>query len=64
MSADFRFHLIAQAFVNVLDVAKAHISALTNPVAAGKRYLLVAGPLTYDDIVSKVSKLYPEQAGR
>lgn len=47
-----------------MDVAKAHISALIAPEAAGKRYLLVGGPMSFKDIVAYAQKAVPNQASR
>jgi nucleoside-diphosphate-sugar epimerase len=54
----------SQVFVNVHDVALAHVSALTSSVAANKRYLLVAGALGYSDIVKIACKVNPDQPHR
>lgn len=55
---------LPQVFVNVHDVAVAHVAALTSSIAANKRYLLVGGPLGYPDIVEIAGKINPDQAHR
>jgi dihydroflavonol-4-reductase len=37
--------------VDVRDVANAHIAAMTNPIAAGKRYCCVAGVLWWQELI-------------
>lgn len=37
-------------WVDVRDVAKAHVNILINPEAAGKRWLVSAGMFTYSDV--------------
>ncbi|ORY88047.1 hypothetical protein BCR35DRAFT_263736 [Leucosporidium creatinivorum] len=51
-------------FVNVLDVARSHIAAFTTPAAAGKRYALVAGAFTNEQLGRLAGEAVPEQAHR
>ena len=37
--------------VDVRDVASAHVAAMTNPIAAGKRYCCVAGVLWWQELI-------------
>jgi uncharacterized protein YbjT (DUF2867 family) len=39
-------------WVDVRDVAKAHVNALVKPKAAGKRWIVSAGLATYSDVTS------------
>ncbi|KAI5481328.1 3-beta hydroxysteroid dehydrogenase/isomerase [Pseudohyphozyma bogoriensis] len=55
---------VTSHYVNVRDVAKAHVGAVTNPVAAGKRYLLVAGRYSPEEAARIAAKAVPEQAHR
>ncbi|CUM68096.1 uncharacterized protein PRCAT00005813001 [Priceomyces carsonii] len=48
------------AFIDVRDVAKAHISAFTNEKAFGKRLLLYNGPCNVQDIVSYIKEDFPQ----
>lgn len=41
------------AWVDVRDVAKAHVNALINPEAAGKRWMVSAHLVTYSDVSQK-----------
>ncbi|KAJ5633380.1 cinnamoyl-CoA reductase [Penicillium lividum] len=43
--------LISCVFVDVRDVAKAHLLAFESPKAAGQRYLVVNGPFNYQQVV-------------
>jgi nucleoside-diphosphate-sugar epimerase len=52
------------SFVDVRDVAKAHIGALKNPDAAGRRYLLVGGRFSYEEAAKAIAKAVPEAASR
>jgi len=47
-------------FVDVRDVANAHVNAISSKVAAGKRYLAVAGCVPMVDVVDLLSRLAPE----
>lgn len=51
---------MASSFVDVQDVAKAHIGALTTPEAQGKRYLLVGGQFNYEEAAKAIVKAVPE----
>lgn len=53
-----------QVFISVQDLATAHLNALTSPAAAGHRYILSGGRLSYDDIVDLARKAVPEMAHR
>ncbi|OGM48275.1 NAD dependent epimerase/dehydratase [Aspergillus bombycis] len=46
-------------FVDVRDVARSHVDALTNPAAAGRRVLLVAELLTPQLVVNIIRKHFP-----
>lgn len=47
-------------FVDVRDVANAHVNALTTPEASGKRYLTVGGCGPTSDLVEVLERLAPE----
>jgi len=49
------------AFVDVRDVAEAHVLAYENPQAAGQRYFTVSGGYTYQQICDIVRKHFPEK---
>lgn len=51
------------SFVDVRDLADAHVKVLTNPEAANKRLLINAKPMTYTMLVHALAKV-PELAGR
>ena len=51
-------------WVDVRDVALAHVRALENPYAGGKRFILVAGQYSNRQIVQIVRNNFPELAGR
>jgi hypothetical protein len=48
-------------WVDVRDVAKAHVNALVTPEAAGKRWIVSAGLVTYSDVRSFYSVVYSTQ---
>ncbi|KAJ3347630.1 hypothetical protein HDU83_001942 [Entophlyctis luteolus] len=52
-------HSVALGFVDVRDVARAHVLAVTNPSASGKRFLLSAGPFRHQNIVAVLRKRFP-----
>lgn len=54
----------SQLFVDVVDVARSHVAAFTTPAAAGKRYALVAGAFTNEELGRLASEAVPEQAHR
>ena len=45
-------------FVEVRDVAKAHVLALTSPTAAGKRLFVISGSAWYTDLEAMLEKKY------
>ncbi|GKZ25760.1 putative PKS/NRPS-like protein biosynthetic cluster [Aspergillus brasiliensis] len=47
-------------FVDVRDVARAHVEALVNPAAGGQRILLASGLLTPQLVVNSIRKHFPE----
>ncbi|KAF4962164.1 hypothetical protein FSARC_9738 [Fusarium sarcochroum] len=47
-------------FVDVRDVARAHVDALTNPSASGKRILMISGLITPQLVVNTVRKAFPQ----
>ncbi|KAI9728072.1 MAG: hypothetical protein M1834_007788 [Cirrosporium novae-zelandiae] len=51
-------------FVDVRDVARAHVLALTNPAAANKRILLISGEITPQLVVNIIRKNFPELRNR
>ncbi|ORY77578.1 hypothetical protein BCR35DRAFT_353106 [Leucosporidium creatinivorum] len=55
---------LSSSFVDVGDVAKAHIGALKNPQAAGRRYLLVGGRFNYPEAAKAIAKAVPEAKSR
>ncbi|KAK6823180.1 hypothetical protein RU639_006032 [Aspergillus parasiticus] len=46
-------------FVDVRDVARSHVDALTNPAAGGKRILLISGLITPQLVVNIIRKHFP-----
>ncbi|KAK3377483.1 hypothetical protein B0H63DRAFT_477279 [Podospora didyma] len=51
------------SFVDVRDLADAHVKALTTPAAANKRLLINGKPMSYTALVHALAKV-PELAGR
>ncbi|TGJ88146.1 hypothetical protein E0Z10_g672 [Xylaria hypoxylon] len=51
-------------FVDVRDVAKAHVEAMERPEAGGNRYLVAAGRFTNKDFVPIVRKNFPQLADK
>ncbi|KAI5478174.1 ketoreductase [Pseudohyphozyma bogoriensis] len=52
-------------YVNVIDIAKAHVGAIVhNKVASGKRYLLIAGRHSRPEAARLAAKAVPEMAHR
>jgi len=47
---DLQFH-----YINVWDVARAHLLAMTNPNAVGKRFVLCSGEIGFREIAQLVS---------
>ncbi|KAL5585591.1 hypothetical protein FOVSG1_014980 [Fusarium oxysporum f. sp. vasinfectum] len=47
-------------FVDVRDVARAHVDSLTNPAVSGKRILMVAGLITPQLVANTVRKAFPQ----
>ncbi|CAG9983179.1 unnamed protein product [Clonostachys byssicola] len=50
-----------QHYINVQDDAKLHVIALTHPAVQRERIFAVAGPVSLNDIISILRKLYPER---
>ncbi|KAJ3046283.1 methylglyoxal reductase (NADPH-dependent) gre2 [Rhizophlyctis rosea] len=50
-----------QAFVDVRDVAKAHVEALIRPEAGGERFLLSAANFSWQEVANTLRELYPER---
>ncbi|PIG85055.1 NAD dependent epimerase/dehydratase [Aspergillus arachidicola] len=46
-------------FVDVRDVARSHVDALTNPAAGGRRILLISGLITPQLVVNIIRKHFP-----
>ncbi|KZP03952.1 aldehyde reductase II [Athelia psychrophila] len=46
-------------WVDVRDVARAHVNALVTPAAAGKRWIVSAGMASYEDIADVVRRRFP-----
>ncbi|KAI2615412.1 ketoreductase [Hypoxylon sp. NC1633] len=51
-------------FIDVRDVARAHLRAMTVPAAGGNRFYIVGGYFSNKRIADVVRKLYPELAAR
>jgi nucleoside-diphosphate-sugar epimerase len=51
------------SFVDVRDLAEAHVKALTNPAVANRRMLIDGKKMTYTDLVHSLAKV-PELKGR
>ncbi|KAJ3039262.1 methylglyoxal reductase (NADPH-dependent) gre2 [Rhizophlyctis rosea] len=51
----------AQAFIDVRDVAKAHVEALIRPEAGGQRFLVSAGNFSWQEAANVLRELYPER---
>ncbi|PWY84407.1 NAD dependent epimerase/dehydratase [Aspergillus eucalypticola CBS 122712] len=47
-------------FVDVRDVARSHVDALTNPAAGGQRIVLVSGLITPQSVVNIIRKHFPQ----
>ncbi|PYH69427.1 NAD dependent epimerase/dehydratase [Aspergillus vadensis CBS 113365] len=47
-------------FVDVRDVARSHVDALTNPAAGGQRIVLVSGLITPQLVVNTIRKNFPQ----
>lgn len=47
-------------WVDVRDVADAHIAAAAKPEAVGKRFLLIAGRFTHKKVVEIIGEKFPE----
>jgi nucleoside-diphosphate-sugar epimerase len=52
------------SFVDVRDLAEAHVKALTLPEAANRRLLINGRNMTYTELVHALAKAVPELAGR
>lgn len=53
-----------QQFIDAEDVALAHYGAVTVPKAAGKRYIVAAGRINYEEVARIAAEVVPESAGR
>lgn len=51
----------AQSFVDVRDVAKAHILSLEKPEASGERFITSGGQLTWGEAVEHLRAIYPDR---
>lgn len=51
-------------YVDVRDVAVSHVQAILKPETQGKRYLLLAGSASVEEIAQVTRKLFPRQADR
>ena len=52
------------AFVDVREVAEAHLRAYETDAAAGQRYLVAGGSFTYQDIVDLLRRMFPLLSNR
>ncbi|KAK0717553.1 hypothetical protein B0T26DRAFT_802653 [Lasiosphaeria miniovina] len=52
------------SFVDVRDLADAHVKALTTPAAANRRLLVNGKPMTYTSLVHALAEAIPELEGR
>ncbi|KAJ3069984.1 methylglyoxal reductase (NADPH-dependent) gre2 [Podochytrium sp. JEL0797] len=52
--------LMAVGCVDVRDVAKAHVLALTTPSASNQRFIISSGPFTQQFLVETLDKNFPE----
>ncbi|KAM0756030.1 NAD-P-binding protein [Meredithblackwellia eburnea MCA 4105] len=52
------------SYVNVRDVAEAHVKAVTSPAAAGKRYLLIGGRYSNEKNAFLLAQFFPEHKER
>lgn len=52
------------AIVDVRDVAEAHVAALTNPAAGGRRFPMGDRTLSLGEIAEVLRKRFPERAGK
>ncbi|KAI9340857.1 hypothetical protein BDR26DRAFT_820254 [Obelidium mucronatum] len=51
--------LMAAGRVDVRDVAKAHVLAMTEPKASGERFVISSGPFTHQKLIEVLSKKFP-----
>jgi nucleoside-diphosphate-sugar epimerase len=51
-------------FVDVRDVARAHVLSLTNPRASNKRIILSSGLMTPQSVINIIHKNFPQLKGR
>lgn len=51
----------AQHFVNAQDDARLHVIGLAHPAVQGERIFAIAGPVSLNDIVNVLRKLYPQK---
>lgn len=51
-------------FVDVRDIARVHVGAVTVPQAAGKRYIMVSDRFNNECAAAAAAKAVPEQAHR
>ncbi|KAG2180185.1 hypothetical protein INT43_003974 [Umbelopsis isabellina] len=62
ISKDPTFSVGSSAYVNVVDVARAHVLAVENASKAdGERYITSAGAFTYQEVVDILRRVYPER---
>ncbi|BFZ57209.1 Glycine-rich RNA-binding protein 2, mitochondrial [Savitreella phatthalungensis] len=59
-NADIPPPMTAQAYVDVRDVAKAHILALEKPEAAGKRFITSSGQASWAGVVRALGEVFPD----
>ncbi|TPX68416.1 hypothetical protein SpCBS45565_g03123 [Spizellomyces sp. 'palustris'] len=51
----------SMAFVDVRDVAKAHVEALVRPEAGGQRFLTAAGVFSWQEVADILREVYPDR---
>lgn len=62
VSRDPTYSYGSSAYVNVVDVARAHVLAIEKTSKAdGERYITSAGAFTYQEVVDILRRLYPER---
>ncbi|KAJ3285992.1 methylglyoxal reductase (NADPH-dependent) gre2 [Rhizoclosmatium sp. JEL0117] len=52
--------VMAVGCVDVRDVARAHVLAITNPKASGQRFIISSGPFTHEKLVQILEEKFPE----
>ncbi|KAM0756045.1 NAD-P-binding protein [Meredithblackwellia eburnea MCA 4105] len=58
------YNPLLSSYVNVRDVAEAHVKAVTSPAAAGKRYLLIGGRYSMERNAYLLAQYFPEHKER